>query len=382
MRAAVWFALFASLVFVGKALGQEPGTQAVPETSAADPPAASGRFYGMLRERDLTPFGFLRLDMRPAHALELQPGTAAVEISLGYQNTWALSRDVEKYLTATEGQGRRPMGPADIDAILALPGENYLLDTEAATLDIGVHYKISSLWTVYGVLTAQSYQGGFMDAGIEQFHDSLGFSSFGRPALARNQTSVLINLKSAQVILLDAPKRRDFTDPIFGLRYTGITLPGRWHMSVDAAVKVPLRGERMLFSTGRTDYGLQASVRHLGERNAIHMDLAAVWYAGEDAPVPHEAQIIPTFIIGWEYKMTARTNLNLQAYASSSVYTRDQTDLDELLNPKFQASLGARHQFDWGLLSFAITENLQNLNNTPDIGFQLGYAWAPRLKPQ
>jgi len=346
------------------------------------PIAASGRFYGMLRERDLTPFGFLRLDMRPAHALELQPGTAAVEVNLGYQNTWALSRDVERYLTDSEPQGRRAMGPVDINAILALPGENYLLDTEAATLDIGVHYKISSLWTVYGVLTAQSYQGGFLDSAIEQFHDSLGFSTFGRPAMARNQTSVLINLTSAQLVLLDAPKTRDFTDPIFGLRYTGFNLPGRWHMSVDAAVKVPLRGERMLFSTGRTDYGLQASVRRLGERNAIHMDLAAVWYAGEDAPVPHEAQLIPTLILGWEYKMTARTNLNLQTYASTSVYTRDQTDLDELLNPKFQASLGVRHMFDWGLLSFAITENLQNLNNTPDIGFQLGYAWAPRLKAQ
>ena len=39
-------------------------------TLAVEPAAAEetepGRFYGMLRERDLTPFGFLRLDMRPA----------------------------------------------------------------------------------------------------------------------------------------------------------------------------------------------------------------------------------------------------------------------------------------------------------------------------
>ena len=381
MRAAFRFALLPLLLLChsGAIAAQERDSG-----SAADvaPPASSGRFYGMLRERDLTPFGFLRLDMRPAHALEMEPGAIAFEASLGYQNTWALSRDVEKYFNATETAGRRVLGQDDIDAIFALPGENYLLDTEAATLDIGVHYKISRLWTVYGVLTAQSYQGGFMDSGIEKFHDSLGFSTFGRPAMARNQTSVLINLKSAQVVLQDAPKTRDFTDPIFGVRYAGITLPGRWRMSVDAAVKVPLRGERMLFSTGRTDYGLQASVRRLGERNAVHMDLAAVWYAGESTPVPHEAQLIPTFVIGWEYKLTARTNLNLQGYASTSVYTRDQTDLDELLNPKFQASLGVRHQFDWGLLSFAVTENLQNLNNTPDIGFQLGYAWAPRLRAQ
>ena len=33
-------------------------------------------------------------------------------------------------------------------------------------------------------------------------------------------------------------------------------------------------------------------------------------------------------------------------------------------------------------MSFAITENLQNLNNTPDIGFQIGLAWIPKLAPQ
>jgi hypothetical protein len=28
-------------------------------------------------------------------------------------------------------------------------------------------------------------------------------------------------------------------------------------------------------------------------------------------------------------------------------------------------------------LTFGITENLQNITNTPDIGFQLGFAYAP-----
>ncbi len=33
-------------------------------------------------------------------------------------------------------------------------------------------------------------------------------------------------------------------------------------------------------------------------------------------------------------------------------------------------------------MSFAITENLQNLNNTPDIGFQIGIAWVPSIMPE
>ena len=31
--------------------------------------ATENGYYGLLRARDLTPFGFLRLDMRPAHAV-------------------------------------------------------------------------------------------------------------------------------------------------------------------------------------------------------------------------------------------------------------------------------------------------------------------------
>jgi hypothetical protein len=56
---------------------------------------------------------------------------------------------VEKYLTSLEPSGRRAIGPAEIDAIRNLPGENYLFDLESATLDMAVHYKISSQWTAH-----------------------------------------------------------------------------------------------------------------------------------------------------------------------------------------------------------------------------------------
>jgi hypothetical protein len=77
--------------------------------------------YGLLRERDLTPFGFLRLDMRPAHAFWAPPGSWGVEVLLDYQNTWAMSPNVQQYLESLPGRGR--LGPADVAAIRALPGE-------------------------------------------------------------------------------------------------------------------------------------------------------------------------------------------------------------------------------------------------------------------
>lgn len=340
--------------------------------------AADGAFYGLLRERDLTPFGFLRLDMRPAHAVEIETGTWALETTLGYQNTWALSPNVEKYLTSIEPQGRHELSQADYDAIRALPGENYLLDVESALLDVAVHYKFSSHLTGYVIATAISYQGGFLDSTIEQFHDTFGFSSFGRPAGKKNDVKLFYDLKSTQVALFESPTDGGFTDPTIGMRYVGVALPQNWQLAVEAAVKVPVQGRRTLLSTGKTDYGTQVSLQKFSNHHAWYISASAVYYAGAMDPVPQDSQVVPTLVIGYELQLTDRTNVNLQGYISKSVYSHDETDLEELLGEKYQASIGIRHRFsDQFLFSFGITENLQNVNNTPDIGFQLGLAYIP-----
>jgi len=343
--------------------------------------AQEGTFYGPLRSRDLSPFGGLRLDMRPAHALSGEPGSWAVETELGYQNTWALSPEVEKYLINLEPTGRRTLGPADMQAIVDLPGENYLLDLEVGTIDVTLHYKVSSNWALYGIVSAISYQDGFLDGTIEKFHDEAGFSTFGRPAVARNQATLIYDLKGVKAAFYEKPTDGGLTDPTIGFRYSGVQFSSRWHLTLEGAVKIPVAGERLLLSTGRTDYGVQASLQRLGVRHAFYGNVAAVYYAGTRKPAPQDAQIVPTVILGYEFKWTAKTNLNIQAYVSNSVYKHAQTDLEDLLGMKYQYSLGLRHRMENWLVSFGFTENVQNINNTPDVGFQLGFAWIPRLRP-
>ena len=197
-------------------------------------------FYGLLRSRDLTPFGFLRLDMRPAHAVAIEPGTWAFEAELGYQNTWSLSSEVENYLTSLEAQGRRDIGPVELAAIQALPGENYMLDVESANLDLTFHYKFSHDWTGYFIASFVSYQGGFLDSTIESFHKTFGFSTFGRPAARKNDVNLIYDLKSASVLSLGSPTDGGYTDPTIGVRYVGFDLPEPWHLALEAAAKIPV----------------------------------------------------------------------------------------------------------------------------------------------
>src|SRR5690606_35660021 len=132
-----------------------------------------------------------------------------------------------------------------------------------------------------------SYHGGFLDPVIEKFHQGFGFDTFGRHALRRSRTNFIYDLDSSQVVMLEPPQAQGFLDPTFGLRYSGIKLPKGWDMSMEVAAKLALDGKRLLLSTGHDDYGFQASLRRLGARNAFHVDVAAVYYAGQDAPLPH-----------------------------------------------------------------------------------------------
>jgi hypothetical protein len=339
--------------------------------------AEESGFYGLLRSRDLSPFGFLRLDMRPAHAVNVEPGTWVFETEIDYQNTWALSEEVENYLVGLESTGRRALGPAEVQAIRDLPGENYLLDFEGAALSFAAHYRVSPRWAVYGILSGVSYGGGFADGTIESFHDSFGFSTFGRPAAARNQSTLIYDLSGANVVFLDSPTDGGLLDPVIGVRHAGFQLSPNWRVTFEGAVKLPLQGKRLLLSTGRTDYGIQAALQRVGIRHAFYVNTAAVYYAGVTEPAAQDAQVIPTLIVGYEFKWTARTNLNIQAYASRSVYSSRQTNLDELLGTKYQYSIGLRHRRENWLISLGLNENVQNINNTPDVGLQLGLAWIP-----
>lgn len=343
-------------------------------------PSLAGGFYGMLRARDLTPFGFLRLDMRPAHAVSIEPGSWVLETEFDYQNTWALSPEVEKYLNGLEPSGRRHLGEQELADIRKLPGENYLVDLEMATVDVTLHYKFSPHVAGYLIMSGVSYEGGFMDDTIERFHRTAGFHTFGRPAVARNDVNLIYDLKSTQYARLgSAPTDGGLLDPTIGLRY-GTALGSRWRVSVEGAAKLALAGKRTLLSTGRSDAGAQVAVQYHGNRHAVYANLAGVYYAGGDFPVRARAQVVPTVILGYEYVLTANTNINLQAYASPSVYTHRETDLQELLVNKYQVTAGFRHRVRDTVVTFGITENVQNINNTPDIGFQLGVAWVPTMQ--
>jgi hypothetical protein len=336
----------------------------------------SSTHYGLLRQRDLSPFGFLRLDMRPAHAISGPPGNWGVELELGYQNTWSRSPNVTRYLESLPN--RRSLGPSEIQAIRDLPGEAYLVDLELGLLDLTFHRKLTNYWGVYAVFSGVHYSGGFLDGGIESFHSAFGIDQAGRAAVSRNQVNVILDLKNTQRVQ-QGPPDGGLLDPVFGVRFTAAQSPTPWNLVIESAVKVPVDGERGFLSTGNFDFGLQVTLQRFIRNHAFYASLAGVRTKGSASTISYRSQTVPTAILGYEYQWSREIGLIGQVYASPSQFTSQDTDLAVLLEKKYQASLGVRYRIGASFLTFAVTENFINTNNTPDIGFQVGWAYTPAL---
>lgn len=331
--------------------------------------------HGLIRVRDLTPFGLARLDFTPAHAVDAPAGTWAVEANLAYQNTYLVSDPVAALLAA-RGPRRAALTAADAAAIVALPGDAVLVDGELALLDLTLHYAIRDEISLYVSLPTYTFQGGFLDSSIEGFHDEFGFSSADRDLVRRDQFQVVYAVGGDPFVALEPPNDYQLGDPVAGVRWLlPLHTPG-WRAVVEAAIKPAWHSGQSIVSTGETDFGFQATLQRRLRRSAWYFSYSLVAFAGAEHLPGVEDDVVPTTIVGWERRVTRFTNFVVQMAVSPSVI--QNTTLNELTDDKYQLSFGLlsrRGRHGW---RFALTENVSHFENTPDLGFSFGYAHLAR----
>lgn len=343
---------------------------------AISPARADNALLGPLRIRDMTPFNLLRLDMLPAHAVAAGKGSWAIEADLSYSNTFVMSDNVERYL---EARGSRDaLTQADADAILSMGQDAYYMDGEFGLLDVTAHYAFARRTSIYLTLSAYDFSGGFLDSTIEGFHRAFGLGTDGRDLVARDSFQGVLSLHGVQTSFLAPPVEGGVGDPVIGLRRSWPFGTSRWGIVLDGAAKIAWRGERSFLSTGTNDFGLQASLQGQYSRQAIYLSASAVRTDGRVFGIQLEQRVIPTLTMAYEVGMTEHTNFIVQSYASQST-VRDTT-IDELKANKYQASLGVRSLRGHLVYGFAVTENIANFSNTPDVGVSLTLAWIT-LRP-
>jgi hypothetical protein len=149
--------------------------------------------------------------------------------------------------------------------------------------------------------------------------------------------------------------------------------PTSWNVILEGAVKVAWSDERAFLSSGESDAGVQLSWQRFFARQAVYATASAVYFAGSDNQVtPNLEKIIPSVVVGWERRVTRRSNAIVQLYASPSVI--GDSTLEELRARKYLASLGLQTRRGPWFYRFALTENLQSFSNTADIGISFAVA--------
>lgn len=344
---------------------------------AAFPAQGQTGLLGPLRLRDMTPFDLLRLDMAPAHALDIGPGSWSIETAISRTNVFVMSDNVRSHLDGRGTDG--PLTKADADAIAALGEDAYFVDGEIGLLDLTVHYGLTDRVSVHVTLPVYDFTGGFLDSPVDGFHESFGFSTAGRDLVARDRFQAVASLQGRRIEYLGPPVDSGLGDPVIGLRRSWPVQGSPWTLVLDGAAKIALRDERPGLSTGSNDYGLQASLQGRFRRQGIYLSASLVRTDGRVFGMPVGSRRVPTLIAAYEVGLTRHTNALLQLHASESA-VRDTT-LDEIKANKYQASLGLRSRRGRLIYGFAVTENLVNFQNTPDVGLSLMLGWIGGGRP-
>ncbi len=324
---------------------------------------------GLLRVRDMTPFGISRLDMLPAYPVSRTPYTFAFEVTFSYQNTWALSQNVREYLKQ-RGIERGPIGPAEVAAIQALPGDAYMVDGELGLIDLTLHYRSTDRLAFYGTIPYLRAGGGFLDSTIENFHRNFGFDTADREFVPKDELHVVADLEDDSLVLQEPPDA-ELGDPVLGARYVLRSARHRSAVVLEGAVKFGVHSGDSVFSTSTNDYGIQLLLQHALTRNAFYLSLATVDYRAPPASVADDGWI-PTVIGGWEWRIWRRTDFVVQTSVSKS--TVQDTTLEELSAEKIQVTFGLQWLFASSSVRFGITENHAHRDNTPDVGVHLTVA--------
>lgn len=217
------------------------------------------------------------------------------------------------------------------------------------------------------------FRDGYLDSTIEGFHDQFGFDTANRDVALRDDFKVFVAAGGNALLTVLEPPSDGVGDPVLGVRYSLFAEPDRWNLILEGAVKVAWRDDQPFLSSGRSDAGAQISLQKFFDRQAFYLTASGVYFSGSANRVTPDLQkLIPTLVLGWERRLTRHTNAILQLYTSPSVV--EGSELDELTAEKYLISLGLQARRGGWFYRFALTENLQNFSNTPDVGLTFSLA--------
>ncbi len=108
-------------------------------------------------------------------------------------------------------------------------------------------------------------------------------------------------------------------------------------------------------------------------RGGLYLSASYVWLGDFDLADFSPADI-PSLTVAYSHRLSPRVTGVVQGLVSGSIFANETQS--ELSTVEYQMSFGVRFRTGPMIVSAALTENLVNFQNTPDIGFHLGLCYV------
>jgi hypothetical protein len=307
--------------------------------------------------------------------LAFEPTSAHVLAEDEWRLSWALSRS-NSFASSGDVRGaleaRPERAPVDLAFLRGFDGNQFFADGEVTRLAVTLERALAPRLQAGATVQVLHLGGGVFDSVIEGFHQRSGFErgrQRGRLGVPRDDFTVFVRSQGKEFFLGEAPGV-GIGDILLHAKLGLLDGESPLRVGVNLDIKVPVGDEAELYSSGSADYGAQLvasrEFRHGSLHAAVGLRRLGAW---ELLGIP--AQTIASGVLAYGHRIGGAGALVGQVAVSDSPLA--PLDIDVLGHSTLQLTLGYQQRLGTGTaLSLAIAENSKYLENTADIGLQLG----------
>ena len=202
-------------------------------------------------------------------------------------------------------------------------------------------------------------------------------ASSRRAVRASSETVFFASVQGASdSLFMDEDPGTTVGDIVIGAKFQ-LRKPNRsrhYHLALETVAELPTGDEDAFTSNGSLDLGAQLLYTRYFETACLHIS-GGLLHLGEWDELGIESQVLPSFMVAWEQGLNAKTAVLLQGTVSQTPF--DDLEIDELNETSIQLTLGVKRVvFDNKVLFLGVTENVQNFDNTADVGVHFGLTWT------
>jgi hypothetical protein len=210
--------------------------------------------------------------------------------------------------------------------------------------------------------------GGFMDGFLEDYHDTFGFSDYGRSERPHND--FLYEVKRNGNTIIDGKSGINIGDIRLAVKKPLLS-SDNFTLSLRGDVEIPVSSAKKGYSNGSFDAGVSVLLdKRITDRIMTHFNLGYV-FPGDVRG--YERLDIKNFIHGGaaiDAVLSENWNIIIQLQGQSAIYP--ETDLRAVDRDEYLIAFGGRYQTETGTLEFSLTEDL-NTSGAPDFIINLTY---------